>query len=62
MSIPGSFVLNPVWAAGHYLHWGVISISVTNLIVIAVMVLLFVLALVVPFPHSADDDRDGGPR
>ena len=35
---------------GHYLHWGVISISVANLVVIGVMVLLFVLALVLPFP------------
>lgn len=36
--------------AGSYLHWGVIQISVANLIVIGVMVALFVLALVVPFP------------
>jgi len=36
--------------AGSYLHWGVIQISVANLIVIGVMVVLFVLALVVPFP------------
>lgn len=35
---------------GHYLHWGVIQISVANLVVIGVMVLLFVLALVLPFP------------
>lgn len=42
-------------AAGHYLHWGVIQISVTNLVVIAVMVLVFVLALVLPFPGGHDD-------
>jgi len=35
---------------GHYLHWGVIQISVANLVVIGVMVLLFVLALFLPFP------------
>ena len=34
----------------HYLHWGVIQISVANLVVIGVMVLLFVLALFLPFP------------
>lgn len=35
---------------GHYVHWGVIQISVANLVVILVMVALFVLALVLPFP------------
>lgn len=39
---------------GHYLHWGVIQISVANLTVIAVMVLLFVLALLLPFPTKRD--------
>ena len=34
---------------GHYVHWGVIQISVANLVVIATMVVLFVLALLVPF-------------
>ena len=37
---------------GHYLHWGVIQISVANVVVIAVMIALFVLALVVPFPKG----------
>jgi large-conductance mechanosensitive channel len=36
----------------HYISWGPILISVTNLVVIAFIVLLFVLALVVPFPKS----------
>ena len=35
---------------GHYLHWGVISISVANLAVIGLMVLIFVAALLLPFP------------
>jgi hypothetical protein len=39
-------------AAGEYLHWGVVSISLANLLVIGVMVLVFVLALGVPFPGS----------
>jgi len=42
--------------AGRYVHWGVISISVTNLAIIAAMVVVFVLALVIPFPHPHDDD------
>ena len=34
----------------HFIGWGPIQISVTNLVVIAVIVALFVLALVLPFP------------
>ena len=41
--------------SGHYLVWGVISISVTNAAIILAMVVVFVLALVVPFPHGRDD-------
>lgn len=39
---------------GHYLHWGVIQLSVANLVVIGVMVLIFVLALVLRFPKGGD--------
>ncbi|MFE7856788.1 hypothetical protein ACIRP3_21870 [Streptomyces sp. NPDC101209] len=35
---------------GHYVHWGVIQLSVANLVVIGVMVVVFVLALLLPFP------------
>jgi hypothetical protein len=42
--------------AGTYLHWGVISISAANLAVVGLMILLFVLALVVPFPGHRDDN------
>jgi hypothetical protein len=44
---------------GRYISWGVIQISVANLAIIAVMILLFVLALVVPFPTGHDDVRSG---
>jgi hypothetical protein len=37
---------------GHYLHWGVIQISVANLVVIGIMVLLFIAALLLPFPRK----------
>lgn len=37
---------------GHYLHWGVVQLSLANLVVIGLMILLFVLALVVPFPKG----------
>ncbi|MEO6703158.1 MAG: hypothetical protein ABI140_22160 [Jatrophihabitantaceae bacterium] len=36
----------------HFLHWGVIQISVANLVVIAIMVTILVLALILPFPGA----------
>ena len=39
-------------AAGTYVHWGVIAISLTNLIIIGVMLLVFVLAILLPFPGN----------
>ena len=39
---------------GKYIHWGVIQISVANLAIICVMIVLFILALVVPFPTHDD--------
>jgi hypothetical protein len=44
--------MDTVLAAGKYLDWGVVSISLTNLLVIIVMVVVFLLALLVPFPHG----------
>jgi len=41
--------LNP---PGRYFHWGFILISLANLLVIVTMVVLFALALLVPFVHS----------
>jgi hypothetical protein len=34
---------------GYYLHWGVIQISLANVIVIGLMLTVFILALVLPF-------------
>ena len=34
-----------------YIHWGFIQLSLSNLIVIILMVVVFVLAIVLPFPH-----------
>jgi hypothetical protein len=39
-----------------YLHWGFILISIPNLLVIGVMIVLFALALVAPFPHGEEGD------
>ena len=37
---------------GHYLNWGVVQVSYANLVVIALMLALFALALVLPFPKG----------
>lgn len=39
-------------AAGHYLEVGFIHISVANLIVIILMVVVFMLAVLLPFPSG----------
>ncbi len=36
---------------GTFLHWSIFEISVANLVVIAVMVVIFGAALLLPFPH-----------
>jgi len=41
---------------GTYLHWSFIEISLANLIVIAVMIVLFGAALLIRFPHKAEAD------
>jgi hypothetical protein len=46
----------------YFLHWGVVQISLMNFIIIVLMVVLFVLALVLPFPGAKgvqdEEDRD----
>src|SRR5579863_3044192 len=39
---------------GRYLHWSIFSISEANLVLIAVMVVIFGVALTIPFPHGRD--------
>jgi hypothetical protein len=41
-----------------YLHWHFISLSVPNLVVIAVMLIVFVAAIVLPFPGHAERSSD----
>ena len=41
-----------VMEATRSLHLGVIYISLTNFLIILVMVVVFILALVIPFPHQ----------
>lgn len=42
-----------------FLHWGVVQISLANFIVVLLMVLLFVLAVTVPFPDRSARSGDG---
>ncbi len=36
--------------SGHYIHWGFIQMSVANFVVIVLMIVVFVLAILLPFP------------
>jgi hypothetical protein len=38
-----------------YLNWWFIQISIPNLLLIVGMVVIFILALVAPFPHPTDE-------
>ena len=43
---------------GRYLHWSIFTVSVANLVLIAVMVVIFGLALLLPFPGRRRGDED----
>ncbi len=43
---------------GRYLHWSIFMVSVSNLVLIAVMVVIFGLALLVPFPNRHRTEPD----
>ena len=41
---------------GTYLNWNIFTISVANLVLIAVMVVIFGVALLLPFPRARGED------
>jgi hypothetical protein len=41
---------------GYYIHWGFFQMSLANFIVILLMIVVFILALLLPFPRG----RNGG--
>ena len=43
--------------SGHYIHWGFIQISVANFVVILLMIAVFILAIVLPFPRRKGRDQ-----
>jgi hypothetical protein len=49
---------------GTFLHWSIFTVSLANLVLIAVMVVIFAAALLIPFPRghrSEPAPADGGP-
>jgi hypothetical protein len=40
---------------GRYLHWNIFTVSLANLVLIVVMVVIFGLALVLPFPRDREE-------
>ncbi|HEY1444983.1 MAG TPA: hypothetical protein VGF51_08785 [Acidimicrobiales bacterium] len=42
---------------GHYVHWGFIQISIANLVVIALMIVVLILAILLPFPRHGKRNR-----
>jgi hypothetical protein len=43
--------------SGHYIHWGFIQMSVANFVVIVLMIVVFVLAILLPFPKRKRGGR-----
>jgi hypothetical protein len=43
--------------SGRYIHWGFVQISVANFVVIILMIAVFVLAILLPFPKRKGDGR-----
>ncbi len=49
VSLLGSLInLN---GSGRYIHWGFIQMSVANFVVIILMIAVFLLAILLPFPR-----------
>lgn len=42
---------------GTYIHWGFIQLSVANFVVIIAMIVVFVLAILLPFPRRKGGDE-----
>jgi hypothetical protein len=58
-TVPGAHGL--LSRRAYFLHWGVVQISLTNFIIIVLMLVLFALALIVPFPGGkGGQDEEGG--
>ena len=47
LAAPAIFNLN---GPAHYVHWHFFQMSVANVVVIGLMIVVFILAIVIPFP------------
>ena len=54
----GALNLAAEGSSGRYLDWGVVQISVTNLLIVLAMIVVFLLAVLVPFPGHRHDDSE----
>ena len=43
--------------SGRYIHWGFIQLSYANFAVIVLMIVVFVLAILLPFPRRKRGDQ-----
>lgn len=43
--------------AGAVVHWGFLTVTVGNLVMLLAMIVLFLLAVLIPFPGPPEDDR-----
>jgi hypothetical protein len=48
LAAPAVFNLN---GPAHYVHWHFFQMSVANVVVIVLMIVVFILAIVIPFPR-----------
>ena len=60
--VPAAVPAAVMAATPHVLHWGWFSIELANLLIILSMVVVFVLALVVPFGRPSRVHDDTGDR
>jgi hypothetical protein len=42
---------------GRYVHWGFIQISWSNLVIIGIMFVMFLLAILLPFPGHREGQK-----
>jgi len=48
--MPGFASLIDLNSPAHYVHWHFFQMSVANILVIALMILVFIAAILLPFP------------